>query len=119
MATNWKTRVDKILSAEQQKLKAKYDDAEGSYRDTGYERYYKAMNKAEAELDELDEYRNSKLRIAEAESKARRYRKVLDDYMKSLTLYAGDHLGIERPVDETVKILKHRLEQALYEERLL
>lgn len=115
----WKERVDKILDAERTKLKEKYHEAEGNYRDTGYDRYYNMMTRAEDELEALETYRNSKLIIAQADSKNRRYRKVVDEYLRSLMAYATDHTGVDRPVEETVRALKHRLEQALLEEGLI
>ena len=115
----WKERVNKILDAEQARLKEKYREAEGSYRDTGYDRYYKMMNRCEQELEDLYAFRNSKIVIAENESKLRRYRKVVNEYFKSLEAYTEDHKGVERPIEETVSALKHRLQQALYEEGLL
>ncbi len=119
MATKWKDRVNKILDAETQRLKEKHRDAEGCYRDTGYDRYYNMMNRCEKELEELEVFRNSKIMIVESESKLRRYRKVIGEYFKSLSAYTEDHKGVERPIEETVSALKHRLQTALYEEGLL
>lgn len=115
----WKERVNKILDAEQARLNEKYRDAEGCYRDTGYDRYYNMMNRCEKELEDLYAFRNSKIMIAENESKLRRYRKVINEYFKSLAAYTEDHKGVERPIEETVSVLKHRLQQALNEEGLL
>lgn len=119
MATKWKDRVNKILDAEEQRLKEKYRDAEGSYRDTGYDRYYNMMERCEKALNEVQEYRNSRIMIAEAESNARRYRKVVTKYLASVSEYAEDHKGVDRPVEETVGACKYRLERALQEEGLL
>lgn len=119
MASNWKERINKIIDAELEKARAKHRDAEGCWRDTGWERYYKAMEKAESEIAELETFRNIKLNLAQAEGRSRRYGKVVGEFRKSMTAYAEDHAGVERPIDETVKALKHRLDQALYEEGLL
>ena len=115
----WQDRVNKIIEVEQLKLKAKYKEYEGNWRDTGYDRYYNAMERLENELDELELFRNSKLAVIQAENKTRRYRKVMTEYLSSMSAYAENHKGVERPVDETVKELKHRLQRALNEEGLL
>lgn len=120
MATaKWRERINKILDAEIAKAREKYREAEGSYRDTGWTRYYTAMEKAEAELNELEWFRMSKVNLAQAEGRSRRYSKVVGEFRKSMTAYAAAHAGVERPVEETVKALQHRLDQALYEEGLL
>ena len=46
----------KILNQALEKLKAEYAEAEDFYRDTGYDRYFKKMQKCEAELQEIEEY---------------------------------------------------------------
>ena len=119
MATvKWRERINKILDAEIAKAREKYREAEGSYRDTGWTRYYTAMEKAEAELNELEGFRMSKVNLAAAEGKARRYDRAVTMFRKSMSEYAEEHKGVERPVEETVGVLKHRLDQELYEEGL-
>lgn len=119
MATaKWRERINKILDAETERLKAKYREAEGSYRDTGWTRYYTAMEKAEAELNELEEFRRSREILAATESRARRYGRAVTMFRKSMSEYAEMSKGVERPVEETVGVLKHRLDQKLYEEGL-
>ena len=118
MATNWRERINKILDAEIAKAREKYREAEGSYRDTGWSRYYNAMEKAEAELDEIESFRRSREILATAESRARRYGRAVTMYRKSMSEYAEMHKGVERPVEETVSVLKHRLDQELYEDGL-
>lgn len=117
-AAKWSERINKILDAEIAKAREKYREAEGNYRDTGWTRYYTAMEKAEAELNELEGFRLSKVNLAAAESKARRYGRAVTMFRKSMSEYAEEHKGVERPVEETVGVLKHRLDQELYEEGL-
>lgn len=38
------------------KAKEEYQDAEGSYNDTGYDRYYNKMNRLEKTIEELEAY---------------------------------------------------------------
>lgn len=50
---NYKNR--EIVKA-MEKAKKGYDEAEDSYRDSGYDRYFKKMEKYEKEIEELEEY---------------------------------------------------------------
>ena len=50
-------RVNGILDKAIDSLKAEYHEAEGSYRDTGWDRYYTKMERLEKEIEELKKYR--------------------------------------------------------------
>ena len=47
-----KTMIEKAI----EKAKTEYQEADGSYRDTGYDRYYNKMSKLGAEIEELEAY---------------------------------------------------------------
>ena len=82
------------------------------------EQLSREVRKAEAELNELEGFRMSKVNLAAAEGKARRYDRAVTMFRKSMSEYAEEHKGVEKPVEETVGVLKHRLDQELYEEGL-
>lgn len=47
---------EKVLKPALEKLKAEHEEAEDSYRDTGYDRYYKKMQKCESQIEEIEQY---------------------------------------------------------------
>ena len=49
---------EKVLVQALEKLKTEYEEAEDFYRDSGYDRYFKKMNKCEKEIQEIEEYLN-------------------------------------------------------------
>lgn len=49
-------KVDKLLSAALEKLKNDYHEADYSYRDSGYDRYFNKMEKIQKEIDEIESY---------------------------------------------------------------
>lgn len=107
---DWKTRVIKMLDAERGKVELKLREMQGNYNDTGYERYYNLVQKYEAQLDEIDTYRNAQLSVARAEGEARRLRKGIYAYREHLKAYGTNHKDVYRPVDETAKALLDMLE---------
>lgn len=46
----------KVLETALGKLKEEYSCADGSYGDTGYDRYFKKMSRCEKEINEIEEY---------------------------------------------------------------
>lgn len=47
---------EKVLKPALEKLKAEHEEAEDFYRDTGYDRYYKKMQKCESQIEEIEQY---------------------------------------------------------------
>lgn len=50
---------EKVLGQALEKLKTDYEEAEDFYRDTGYDRYYKKMQKCESQIAEIEKYMNA------------------------------------------------------------
>lgn len=91
-ATNTIIRCKGICQRKLDKFQEAYNEADASFRDTGYDRYWNKMRRIKAEMDELKIYCNTKQVIAEHErSKQRaneenqRLRKVLETCAKILT----------------------------------
>lgn len=114
--SKWKERIDKILTAERERIEKKLKEAEGNYRDTGYSRYFKQMEKCEIELAEIEDFQKSGIKIAKAENIGRRYEKAINKYREKMDDYVRYHKGMERPIEETVEALKTRLYTALQDE---
>jgi NAD-dependent DNA ligase len=47
-------KAQSILEKRIEKAKEEYMEAEGSYRDTGYDRYFNKMQRLEKEIDEIE-----------------------------------------------------------------
>ena len=47
---------EKVLKPALEKLKTEHEEAEDFYRDTGYDRYYKKMQKCESQIEEIEQY---------------------------------------------------------------
>jgi hypothetical protein len=91
-AMNTIIRCQGICQRKLEKLQEEYKDAEACHRDTGWERYWKKMQKIEAEMDELKAYCDTKQVIAAHDrSKQRvkdenqRLRELLEYVSKRLT----------------------------------
>ncbi len=50
---------EKVMRQALEKLKTEYEEAKDSYRDTGYDKYYKKMQKGEEQIAEIEEYINA------------------------------------------------------------
>lgn len=77
-------KADGIIGRGLEKLQAKYREAEGNYRDTGYARYYSAMEKLEAEIEKLENYRNGSAAVRLAEGELHRLHLACRDYQQKL-----------------------------------
>lgn len=53
-------RCQKICSQAIEKLKKEYEEKEGNYRDRGWERDYRSMERIEGEIDKIDSFANGK-----------------------------------------------------------
>ena len=51
-------RCKKICDKEMEKLRAEYEEKEGNYRDRGWERDYRSMERIEGEIDKIDAFAN-------------------------------------------------------------
>ena len=74
----------KTIAAALDKAKAEYTEDEGSFNDTGYDRYYNKMSKLEAEIADLKEYLNRDNAIREAIEEKKRTRAELEEIKKEL-----------------------------------
>lgn len=63
------------------RLKEEYDEAQGNYGDTGYDRYYKKMCKTEDAIEELEKFLYGD---AMAKDKARRYENMYNELKEGL-----------------------------------
>ena len=77
-------KADKLAAA-LEKAEKKLSEAKGSYRDTGYDRYYNKMQKYENEIEELIAYRDRDDAILDAISEKRRTRQELEEIKKDLS----------------------------------
>lgn len=75
-----KNMLDKAL----EKAKAEYADAEGSYNDTGYDRYWNKMQKLEDEIKELEEYISKDSAISDAVREKEKVRAELSRIKREL-----------------------------------
>ena len=91
-------RAKAILEKRREELQKEYDEAEGNYHDTGYDKYYKMMIDREEDMERLDKIIDAKLRIARAE---RNNNKA--NLAKALFLDRLEKLADEYPGDEYVR----------------
>lgn len=83
-------RADSIIGQGLEKLRAKHREAEGNYRDTGYTRYYTAMEKLEAQIDQLEGYRNGSHSARLTEGELNRLHLACRDYQQKLAEMAKE-----------------------------
>ena len=84
MARTWKDKINDILTKEQEKLSQQYQEAYANWADTGYERYWKKLNKTEEQLAQIESFRNSGLELARAESEIRNIKRAIEKYRNKL-----------------------------------
>lgn len=74
----------KTVAAAMKKAQTQYDEACGSFNDTGYDRYYNKMMKLEKEISELEEYLKRDNAIQAAIIEREKTKKELTDIKKKL-----------------------------------
>ena len=74
----------KTIAAALEKAKAEFTAAEGSFNDTGFDRYYNKMTKKGAEIAELEEYMNRDNAISAAIEEKKKVRAELEEIKKNL-----------------------------------
>lgn len=72
-------RAKAIISKRLDKISEEYEDAYGNWRDTGYDRYQKKMDRLEEEKDELETFLKPQQAINAAYRETARKQKELDD----------------------------------------
>lgn len=75
-----KNMIEKAI----EKAKSEYAEAEGSYRDTGYDRYYSKIQKKAEEIEELENYLNRDNAIQDAIQEKKKVREELEEIKKKL-----------------------------------
>ena len=78
--SKWKERINKILDSEQEKIERKLYEARGNLQDTGYDRYWKEVDRLEKELWEISEYREGTARVESLEATIRLYDQAIREY---------------------------------------
>ena len=104
-------RVNGILDKAIDSLKAEYREAEGNYRDTGWDRYYTKMERIEKEIEELEKYRQVEAKLWQAEKALDKQRKVKEIYFRKLDTLAEGHKG-EELFQAILKVCRERFERA-------
>ena len=104
-------RVNGILDKAIDSLKAEYREAEGNYRDLGWDRYYTKMGKIEAEIEELEKYRQVEAKLRYAEKALDKQRMVKKIFFKKLDTLAEGHKGEELFLN-ILKVCRERFEKA-------
>ena len=104
-------RVNGILDKATDSLKAEYHEAEGSYRDTGWDRYYTKMERLEKEIEELEKYRQVDAKLRQAEKALNKQRAVKKIFFKKLDTLAEGHKGEELFLN-ILKVCRERFEKA-------
>lgn len=75
-----KNMIEKAI----EKAKSEYAEADGNYRDTGYDRYFSKMQKKEKEIEELENYLSRDKAIQDAILEKKKIRAELDEIKKTL-----------------------------------
>ena len=81
----------KVLKPALEKLKAEHEEAEGSYRDTGYDRYYKKMQKCESQIEEIEQYLKAGT-MEVREVTASEYKELLELSIKNKVFYLSKEM---------------------------
>ena len=91
-------QIEKALS----KAKSDYENAKDFYRDTGYDRYLKKMNKCEDEIQELEDYlyKDKDCKKDLSTEEYTEYKKIKSDL--SCIKSKVDYLSKEFPVNSTL-----------------
>ena len=74
----------KTVSAALEKARTQYEDARGSYNDTGYDKYWNKMSRLEAEIDELEKYLERDGAIQAAIEEKAKVKKEIEEINKTL-----------------------------------
>jgi hypothetical protein len=104
-------RINRILDKALEDAKKEYHEAEGSYRDTGWDRYYTKMERLEKEIEELEKYRQVEAKLQQAEKALDRQRTVKKIFFKKLDTLAEGHKG-EELFQAILKVCRERFERA-------
>ena len=78
--SKWRERINKILDSEQEKIERKLYEARGNLQDTGYDRYWKQVDRLEKELWEISECREGTTRVESLEATIRLYDQAIREY---------------------------------------
>ena len=104
-------RVNAILDKAIDSLRSEYKEAEGNYRDTGWDRYYAKMERIEKEIEELEKYRLIKTKLRQAQKALDKQRKVKEIFFRKLDVLAEGHKG-EELFQNILKVCRERFERA-------
>lgn len=104
-------RVNGILDKAIESLQNEYHEAEGNYRDMGWDRYYTKMERLEKEIEELEKYRLIKTKLRQAEKALDKQRKVKEIFFRKLDTLAEGHKG-EDMFQAILKVCRERFEKA-------
>ena len=104
-------RVNSILDKAIDSLQSEHKEAEGNYRDTGWDRYYTKMERLEKEIEELEKYRLIKTKLRQAEKALDKQRKVKEIFFRKLDTLAEGHKG-EDMFQAILKVCRERFEKA-------
>lgn len=104
-------RVNDILDKAMESLRNEYKEAEGNYRDTGWDRYYNKMERIEAEIEELKKYRHVDASLRRAEKALDKQRKVKEIFFRKLDVLAEGHKG-EELFQNILKVCRERYDRA-------
>jgi hypothetical protein len=104
-------RINRILDKALGDIKAEYDEANGNYRDTGWERYYTKMERLEAEIKELEKYRHVEAKLRQAEKALDGQRMVKKIFFRKLDELAEWHKG-EELFQNILKVCREKFERA-------
>ena len=74
----------KTVETALEKARAAYEEARGSFNDTGYDRYYNRMEKLEQEINELEEYQQRDGAIRAAIEERAKAKQEIADLKKTL-----------------------------------
>ena len=110
-AQNTIERINRILDKALENARKEYHEAEGSYRDTGWDRYYTKMERIEKEIEELEKYRQVEAKLRQAEKALDRQRTVKKIFFKKLDTLAEGHKGEELFLN-ILKVCRERFEKA-------
>ena len=104
-------RVNSILDKAIDSLQSEHKEAEGNYRDTGWDRYYTKMESLEKEIEELEKYRLIKTKLRQAEKALDKQRKVKEIFFRKLDVLEEGHKG-EDMFLAILKICRERYDRA-------
>lgn len=86
----WEERIHKILDSERERVEQKLYEAYGNYRDTGYSRYTKQIDKLEKELCVINTYIDGPAVTVPLELEAKRYEDAIREYRTDMLEFRGE-----------------------------